>query len=556
MKERTPSERSASRQPHRRWRRCFLWLSISLLTALAALAGVFAVLLHRAEPYLRARIVAELAEHFHARVELDSFHISLLHGLWAEGRGLRIQPLSGQPADAPLIQLDEFRFHTPLHLEPGKPLHIAAVQLKGLRIDLPPQARLPKLTGSESSGNVPKREDPLLRIEVETINCTNAMLTLETGKPGKEPLVFAIDHLQLTGVNSGGAMGFEAQLTNPRPVGAVHTTGSFGPWQADDPEASPIAGNYQFDHADLSTFKGIAGTLTSAGSYQGTLRSLDVSGSTETPDFRLTHFGNQLPLHTVFQATVDTTNGDTVLHPVDATLGHSHFIADGTILRVVENQGKNTLKGHEIALNISVDRGRIEDFLRLAGHSESQLLAGAITAHARLQIPPGREPLHLRLALGGSFALDQARFTSAKIQDKIEQLSLRGQGEPGEIKETDPSSVRSAMKSDFTLQNGTLNLPNLVYTVPGATIQLVGSYALDSGALNFAGTAKTEATISQMVGGWKGLLLKPADRYFKKEGAGVAVPVQIRGTRENPAITLDFDRLKATFSTRSGAARQ
>ena len=34
----------------------------------------------------------ELEEHFHARVELDSFHVSLVDGLWAEGKGLRIWP--------------------------------------------------------------------------------------------------------------------------------------------------------------------------------------------------------------------------------------------------------------------------------------------------------------------------------------------------------------------------------------------------------------------------------------------------------------------------------
>ena len=49
------------------------------------LAVVVAVLLHRAEPFLRARIVEELQERFHARVELDSFHVSL--GEWIVGRG-------------------------------------------------------------------------------------------------------------------------------------------------------------------------------------------------------------------------------------------------------------------------------------------------------------------------------------------------------------------------------------------------------------------------------------------------------------------------------------
>ena len=128
----------------------------------------------------------------------------------------------------------------------------------------------------------------LLRFEVESLECSGAHLTLETSKPGKLPLEFAIAHLKLTGIGDGGAMGFEAELTNPRPVGTIHTKGSFGPWLVDDPGESPITGDYRFEHADLSGFKGIAGILNSTGHYQGTLRDLVVDGETDTPDFRLT----------------------------------------------------------------------------------------------------------------------------------------------------------------------------------------------------------------------------------------------------------------------------
>jgi hypothetical protein len=53
------------------------------------------------------------------------------------------------------------------------------------------------------------------------------------------------------------------------------------------------------------------------------------------------------------------------------------------------------------------------------------------------------------------------------------------------------------------------------------------------------GTAKMEASVSKMVGGWKGLLLAPADRYFKKDGAGTEVPIHIEGTREEPKFGID-----------------
>jgi len=42
--------------------------------------------------------------------------------------------------------------------------------------------------------------------------------------------------------------------------------------------------------------------------------------------------------------------------------------------------------------------------------------------------------------------LDEAQFSNAKIQGSIEQLSLRGQGRPKEMKTTDPASIHSKME--------------------------------------------------------------------------------------------------------------
>jgi hypothetical protein len=536
-----------------RWLR---WVAGGLLLAAAAVAWTVAVLLHRAEPFLRARIVEGLQDHFHARVELDSFHVSLTNGLWAEGKGLRIWPpaqVEGvtvpgiAAAGEPLIRLEEFRFHAPWHYAPGKPFHISVVELKGLEVHLPPRSHFanpPEVAGQPEALRR-KIDASLVSFIVDTIQCNGAHLVVETSKPGKLPMEFAIERLKLTGVAAGGAMGYEAELTNPRPVGKIYATGSFGPWQVADPGESPVAGNYRFEHADLASFKGIAGILDSTGRYQGTLRELVVDGETETPDFRLTHFGNPLPLHTRFHARVDGTNGDTWLDPVEATLGQSHFWVQGQIVRVTAADAAGALHsiGHDLALTVNVDQGRIEDFLRLASHSPTPLLTGAVSLKAALHIPPGAAPVHERLKLNGSFALDQAQFASPKIQSRIAELSLRGQGMPQNVKTIDPASIRSAMHGSFQVAGGVLSLPALDYTVPGAEIQLKGTYGLEGGALNFAGYAKMQATVSKMVGGWKGFLLKPVDRYLRKDGAGTEVPIHIEGTREEPEFGIDFGGL-------------
>ena len=560
------------------WRRnrWFKWVAGGLLLLAAGLAVVVDVALHRAEPYLRARIVETLQDRFHARVELDSFHMSLGNGLRAEGHGLRIWPPAqvegvtvsqATSSGDPMIRLDEFRFHAPLHYEPGKPFHISLVELKGLDIRLPPKSHFGHAPGpaqdarTDPDGQSPAAQhtaaDALLRFGVDSIECTGAHFVLETSKPGKLPLDFAIAHFKLTDISSGGAMGFDAELTNPRPVGAIHSTGTFGPWLVADPGESPITGDYTFDHADLAGFKGIAGILSSTGRYQGTLRDLVVDGDTDTPDFRLTHFGNSLPLHTHFHAKVDATDGDTWLDPVDATLGHSHFTAQGQVVRVAASEvgSPGSLppsKGHDIALTVNVDRARIEDFLHLASHTATPLLTGAVTMKTMLHIPPGPAPVHERISLKGSFNLDQARFSSAKIQDSLKQLSLRGQGRPQDVKAADPADIHSTMQGDFQLAAGVISLPALTYTVPGATIQLNGTYGVEGGALDFTGTAKMQATVSQMVGGLAGLLLKPADKYFKKNGAGTEVPIHISGTREEPIFGIEFNRMKIVSAPATG----
>ena len=112
-------EQRASFWRRNRWLK---WALGGLLLALALVAVVVSVILHQTEPFLRARIVAALTERFHARVELDAFHVSLVDGLRAEGKGLRIWPPAqvngvsvpdNSRLGEPLIRLDDFRFHTP-----------------------------------------------------------------------------------------------------------------------------------------------------------------------------------------------------------------------------------------------------------------------------------------------------------------------------------------------------------------------------------------------------------------------------------------------------------
>ena len=323
----------------------------------------------------------------------------------------------------------------------------------------------------------------------------------------------------------------------------------------DDPGESPLAGRYRFEHANLAVFKGIAGILSSTGNYEGTLRDLTVDGQTNTRNFRLSSGGEAMHLRTRFHAQVDGTNGNTRLQNVEAMLGESHLTARGEVLHVAALGGQHGQAprpgGHDVALKVVVAGGRIEDFLRLATRGEP-LLSGALTMKTALELPPGKAPIADRLQLNGNFMIAEAQFTSQKMQERIEELSMRGQGKPQGTKGPAAAAVRSNVQSNFQMSNGVITLPDLKYTVPGAEIDLKGTYGVKGGALNFRGTAKMHATISQMVGGWKGLLLTPLDPFFAKGGSGTVVPVTIGGTRKEPHFTVDFGRLKKTSPQRPG----
>ena len=552
------SEHASEQQPtffrRHRW---LVWLAGVALVVVVALAVAAAIIARRIEPFLRAEIVTTLSDRLHARVELNQFHVALsgsLRGPWgviAQGRGLRIWPAQAVLTE-PFIQLDEFDFHAPLRYRSGKPLIISLVRLSGLTIHVPPRAEhAPAASPAPPSTTA---NSVLARVIVERMECDHAELTLASSRPDKLPLGFTIQQLHLTHVAAGDPIQFQAQVINPRPTGIIRATGTFGPWLVSDLGASPVTGAYQFDHADLSSFRDISGTLSSAGNYTGTLRALTVDGESDVPNFALARFSSPLPLHTRFHARVDGTDGDVWLDSVQATLGRSRFATHGRIVRlrtVLANGGAApvslqdraalpTVGGHDIQLDIDMHQQRLDDFLRFTSQQQQPLLTGVITLQARLHIPPGPDKVIRRIALDGNFDLEQAQFSSDKIQSKVDELSLRGQGRPGDVNRPQAAGIDSAMQSHFTVAQAVVSLPDLVYTVPGAHILLKGTYGLEEGTLNFDGTARMDATVSQMVGGWKGLLLKPADRLFKKDGAGTSIPIHVTGTRQSPHFSADL----------------
>jgi len=543
-----------------------------LLVVALGIAAQIAI--DRVEPTLRARVIETLDTRFDSRVELDTFHVSVFRGFEVEGDGLRLYPRRFTTSQ-PLIAITRFRFRTSWQSLFTTPMHVASVTVEGMAINIPPAdqrqsahpenpahpAPLPpdaqnqatqKVASNAATATSPTPPTPATRpsgikIFVDQILIANTRLVIGTSKPGKIPLDFEISQIKLQSVGPGQPMKFDATLVNPKPKGDIHSTGYFGPFDAHNPGESPVSGNYVFTHADLATFKGIGGILSSTGKYQGPLNRLIVDGQADVPDFRLSTGNHPMPLHTVFHAIVNGTDGDTYLQPVQAQLAHSHFTVTGEIVKVPATRDAtgDHPKGHNITLDVVMGNARIEDFLKLAVRSDPPVMNGNLHMKARIFLQPGDVPVPQKLNLDGTFDVDNAFFPNDNIQKKINELSRIGSGHPKDpdlhVNYPQPESNAPAqVKGDFTLAQGQMNFPDLTFDVPGALIYLNGVYTLDGSKFDFHGQAKLQAHPSQMTTGWKSALLKLADPFFAKQGYGTVVPIEIHGTKGEPHFGLDF----------------
>ncbi|MFL6415888.1 MAG: hypothetical protein ACJ74Y_09490 [Bryobacteraceae bacterium] len=515
----------------KRRRGVWAWIGLSSLIAFVTFLIVAEIMIERAGPILKGRVIETLSTRFNSRVELEQFNVSVLRGLEISGDQLRIFPpdaVVAAGAKEPLIAIDHFSFHSGILGLIFKPTHVRAVYVRGLHISIPPREVRQKNAGNESRKGK-------IKILVNKIVCEDSRLTIETIRPDKDPKEFTLKHIELHDVGPNAPWSYEAILTNAVPTGEIQAKGFFGPWNTDMPGDSSVSGHYTFDHADLNTIKGIGGILSSVGDFKGQLNKIEVDGTAETPEFSLDTSNHPVPLHTEFHAIVDGTSGDTYLQPVKAKLGESRFTTNGAVVNV---KGK----GHTIDLDVDIPAGQLRDFLQLAVKTEPPVMTAVIATKTKLHIRPGKESVTKRLSFTGAFALRKIRFTNPKVQDKVDMLSLRARGDPKEAK-TGAKDVDSQMKGSFVMDRSIIRFRSLDYTLPGARIDLAGIYSMDGQQFNFTGTVFTKATLPHMVASrWKSLLLRPISPFFKGPNGGAEIPVKISGTKSAPKFGLDLFR--------------
>ena len=516
-----------------------IYAALGVLAAMAILAAVGS-----RTATLRRLVVQTLADRLDSHVELGAFSVDIFPNVRVTGAGLVIRHLNRQDVP-PLVSVDTFTIDGGLFGLWTRPRRFRTATLTGLRINIPPGGfKKRQRSDVEASGKgatppgappAPEDASASAAIVVDRLVAERAALVLIPRRAGKEPKIFDIHRLTMEPLGRGKVMAYEATLTNPLPKGLIETVGTFGPWHRGDPGGTPLTGRYTFDDVDLSTVKGIGGHLTSTGTFEGQLDRISVTGETRTPDFFLKVSGHPVPLHTKFEAVVDGTDGDTYLNAVSGTFLRTSLTSRGAVL------GADGVKGRTVKVHVKIEDGRIEDVLRLAVRSEQPLMVGRLALHADMDLPAGPADVMDRLGIAGEMAVRSVRFTDGSAQQKLSNMSERARGlDPDESTE----SVASDLRAKFTLARGVVTVGDASFAMPGANLQMAGTYGLFSEMIQFDGTVRMKATISEAAGGGvKGFFLKAVDPLFRKKGAGAVLPIRVRGTRKDPKFGLDVKKV-------------
>lgn len=498
---------------------------------LALIAGVLVVrpVLSR---YVDAQLATRVEHHFDSTLETGAFHVQVFPRIRVDGTDLRLRLRDRQDVP-PLITIGSFTVTTSLwSLARGR---INLLEVDEMVIRIPPDRNRPDEPSDPAPDAPPASPAPegASGLVVDEIVSTRARLEIAPDETDGTPLIFDIPRVRLSDFSLHGPATYEARLMNPRPRGEIVSSGQFGPWRARQPRRTPLAGEYTLSDADMSVFGGIAGTLDAEGRFEGVLAAIDVTGTTSMPDFAVETGGHPMPLETTFEARVDGTNGNTYLDRVSARLAESPIEASGEIAGAPDTEGKT------IRLDVSSDGARLEDFIYLVVSQPEPPMLGRLDMRAALVLPPGDTPVPDKLSLDGQFTIRRGHFASDTVQDKVDELSRRGQGQPEDDTIT---NVLSDFSGGFTLRDGTLRLPRLGFRVRGAEVRLAGQYALRGERLDFEGELRLDARLSQTVTGFKSFLLKVIDPFFRKKGAGAVLPIKVEGTVSKPEFGVDMMR--------------
>ncbi len=492
------------------------WALLALLV-LGAIVIAAGALLAVKWPFTRKRVIARLQQTTATAVQIGSFHEEYFPHPGCLARQVTFQQSGGHQ---PLMTIQTLAIRGSFFGLFSK--HVALIRADGTHIVLPALRAGLSLGGHNQSGTI-----------VDQLIADGTVLDSQPKNKGGRPAHFLLRQFRLRGLGGNSALSFQMVIENPEPPGEITASGSFGPWKTGSAPSTSVSGRYSFRHARLSSFRGIAGTLSSDGVFRGSFRDLQVEGAAEVPDFEAANSGHKFHLRGQFHALVNVTDGDVTLEQAVARLGHTTVVARGRIAPAQTGQGKTA------GLDLTVQNGRIEDVLLLFVKDKRAPLMGITSFRARITLPPGQGGFLRKAQLAGQFGIGGAHFTNLRTETSLTNLSRRARGrkDQGKLAE-DPARVLSDLRGQVLLKNGLATFSNLQFVVPGARAQMHGTYDLINQRINLRGLLYMEAKLSHATSGVKSFLLKALGPFLKSNHRGEVLPVTITGTYDHPSYHL------------------
>jgi hypothetical protein len=510
----------------------FRW-AIWFAAALVAVGSVFVIVVAIKSPFTRDRVAQSLEENVRAKVTFGKFRMVYFPHPGCVAEGVTFVRSGSAENTAPLVTVQRVEIEAHYLDIIARPGYVAMVKLNGLHVQVPP----PGTAGASSSSG------EISPVRVGEIVADGAVLEVARSDD-KAPLKFEMHSLTVRSFAHDSEWTYHVSMKNPEPPGEITAEGKFGPLNLDDLVTTPLSGTYKFQQADLGVFNGIAGTLSSTGDFAGKLGEIGVRGTIDIPDFQVLRSKHPAHVTSRFNATVNAKNGDVLLKQVESSFLHTSVAASGRVA------GKAGQKGKTTSLDLEVNHGRIQDLLLLLASTKHASMNGVTSFKAHVTILPLGRPFLKELVMTGDFGVEDAAFRKPSRQAQVQQLSERARGEKTvkdkdksktkpEADIEDPENVVIDLQGHLELREGVAKFTELSFNVPGASARMDGTYNLLDQRIDFHGTLKTQAELSQDTTGIKSALLKPLNPLFKGKKAGAVIPVKMTGTYHNPSFGFD-----------------
>lgn len=500
------------------WQEAPLWVHISIVVA-GALIATATVFITANWPYRHRKIHAMLEDVLTSDVKFTGYHRVYFPRPGFEATGITIRRKTSPAGAPPLGHIDSMKVvgtWTDLVLLRQR---VEQVEITGFHIIVPAiggkESRLSFPAGSSKDFTGP---DTM----IERLIVHNSLL--EVLREGSKPLEFPIRQVEITNLHKGEAFTYAMDMQNAIPRGRILARGTMGPIRGDNFDATPLRGTFAFTGVSLHDVGEISGTLDSRGGFEGTLEQMRVEASETTPNFAVQD-GRPTRVDGSIQGSLRAANGDLTVQLIECKIGQTTIRATGSI---IGNPKKTNL-------DVTVDRGRVEDVMRPFIHGEVPI-TGPVSLKSHVYLGPPGDGFIAKLRISGNLDVPAEKMTDKDTEKSLSAFSQRAQGKQKNTGlESEPNAplpgtdVLSSLRGPAKIENGIASTSHLQFRVPGAESTLQGTYRFHDDAVHLTGNLKMDTDISHTATGFKSFLLKPLAPFFRKKNAGAVIPIAVTG---------------------------